>query len=75
MLRMPGSFNEYDTFEYRAEICEIFAWWPRRCWITNRWMWLAHVIRGEATWYGPGTPVVEKRYYNSAEYLMYKLKQ
>ena len=68
-------FDEDNAFDNRARICQVFAWWPCRCWITGQWMWLTHVTAGTAVWTGPGTPIVEKRYYNSAEYLMYQLKQ
>jgi hypothetical protein len=75
MLGMPGVDHEYDIFDTRAEITRIFAWLPCRCWITGKLLWFTHVIQGEAIWVGPGTPIVEFRHYNEAEYLMYKLTQ
>lgn len=75
MLGMPGSDVEYDPFDTRATITRIFAWFPCRCWITGKWLWLTHVIQGEAVWTGPRTPVVEHRHYNEVEYLITRLKQ
>ena len=74
MLGMPGFDEEHDSFNDRAKFIQIFAWRPRRCWISKRWLWLTQVIQGEAIWVGPGTPVVEYRYYNATEYLLQKLK-
>jgi hypothetical protein len=74
MLGMPGTDEEYDPFDRRAEYKRMFAWWPHRCWIRGQWLWLTHMIQGEAIWFGPGTPVFEYRYYSEAEYLLQKLK-
>jgi hypothetical protein len=74
MLGMPDFKSDDDGFDNRAEIHEIFAWWPKQCWITHQWMWLTYVVMGTAVWTGPGTPVVEKRYYNPVQYTMEKLK-
>ena len=75
MLGMPGFDYEYDPFDRRADFVRMFAWRPRRCWISGRWLWLTHVIQGQAVWFGPGNPWFEYRYYSEAEYLIEKLKQ
>lgn len=66
--------EQYDPFNNRAEFKSMYLFWPRRCYISGKRLWLTHVYQGTAVWHGPGTPLEEHRYYDKAEYLMWTLK-
>jgi hypothetical protein len=51
-----------------------FSWRPRRCWISNRLIWLELAYKGTAMWTGPGDPIFEYRWVNKNEYLVAKIK-
>ena len=51
-----------------------FAWWPQRCWISNRLIWLELAYKGTAMWTGPGDPLFEYHWVNKNEYLVAKIK-
>ena len=57
-------FLERACFEYQ------YCLWPRRCYNTDRWLWLKTAVRGRAIWTGPGEPVVEDRWYDINESLI-----
>lgn len=52
----------------------IFCLWPRRCWLSGRWLWMRWVYQRTAMWTGPGDPVFEHRWYDPSEFLLYELK-
>ena len=58
---------EYAVWE------ETFSLIPRRCNLSNRWMWGNH-IRGIRMISGPGDPVVIEIWNHRDEHLIYKLK-
>lgn len=51
-----------------------FAVWPRRCYITNKILWLKFVYQGTAMWTGPGEPAYEHRWIKSNEFMFAKIK-
>lgn len=51
-----------------------FAGWPRRCDITNRIIWLEFAYRGTAVLTGPGDNIVEHRWHDKMEHLIWKIK-
>jgi hypothetical protein len=51
-----------------------FALWPRRCDITNRLIWLEFGYRGISVLTGPGDPIIEHRWHNKMEHLIWKIK-
>ena len=65
----------YDQFHARARWALKFCWWPTRCEITGRRLWLCNAYLGEAVWTGPGEPVYEHRWHASTEHLIWQLKQ
>ena len=67
--------EEFDIFNKRAEFKLVYLFWPKRCYITGKRLWLTHAYKGTAVWTGPGEPVEEHRYYNEIEYIIEKLKQ
>jgi hypothetical protein len=77
MLGMPASTSDHEVFISQATIKQVYLWWPRRCDITGKRLWLTCAYRGIIIWTGPGNPIdiEEVRYYDTAEYLMQQLKQ
>lgn len=69
-----------DEFYFRAfrEHCmgtQIrFVFWPRKCSLSGRTLWLERVYKQTAMWTGPGDPVFEYRYYDRTEFMIAKLK-
>jgi len=66
-------FDPMD-FEQRAELQYTWSLWPRRCYRTRRWIW-GLAVRAEATWTGPGDPIVECRWLHRHEGLIMMLKR
>jgi hypothetical protein len=64
----------YDSFYDRAYWKLKFLWVPKRSYLTNKWLWLRNVYEGTAMWTGPGTPVIEFRYHEPDEHLIWRLK-
>jgi hypothetical protein len=52
----------------------IFSAIPRRCYITNKLIWMKRGYRGVAMWTGPGEPVFDIRWVDRNEYLLAKIK-
>lgn len=76
-MRMPLDsfmFRRKDDFVNRAVWYLKFCWVPKRCWISNNWIWLTKAYKGTAMWYGPGDPVFEYHWVNKDQYLMAKIK-
>ncbi len=51
-----------------------FAWFPRRCYITKRIIWLERAYRGTGILTGPGEPIIEHRWHDKMEHLIWKIK-
>jgi len=47
---------------------------PRRCYYSNKFIWLTWAYRGTAMWTGPGEPVFEHRWVDRKEYLLLQIK-
>lgn len=75
-MLMPADYRMYSrrSFVNRAIWYKEFVWWPRRCWISNRWIWLTQAYQGVAIWTGPGTPMFEYHWVDRDQYLMEKIK-
>lgn len=63
-----------QAFHSRAVWTLEFAWWPRWCDLTDRFIWLQRAYRGRAVWTGPGDDAVETRWHDRHEHLIYTLK-
>lgn len=58
----------------RWELCRVV--WPQRCEITGRRLWPGTLAyRGQATYTGPGEPVIETRWHDKVEHLIWQLKE
>lgn len=61
-----------DWYYNRADWQEAFSVLPRRCDISNRWIWGRHYL-GIVTITGPGEPVTYHLWNHRDEHLIYKL--
>ena len=67
-------YDDYDIFRSRAVWYLKFAWLPKRCYITNKLIWLKLAYKGTAMYTGPGDPIFEHHWVEKNEYLIAKLK-
>ena len=51
--------EQYDRFNQRANFKQIYCFWPRRCYLTGKQLWLTHAYKGTAGWQGPGPDAIE----------------
>ena len=63
-----------ESFYRRAVWVKRFAWWPKCCDCSGRWLWLQQVMMGVAMYTGPGDPVFEFRWHNAKEHVVFLLK-
>jgi hypothetical protein len=63
-----------DGFYYRAIWNKRFAYWPKRCDKSKKWIWLTYGYIGYAVWTGLGEPIEEYRWLDEKIYLMELLK-
>lgn len=62
------------SFLKGAKISLRYSILPKRCKITGRLLFLELAYRAVKTYKGPGTDVVEVRWYDRDEFLFYKIK-
>jgi hypothetical protein len=65
----------YDPFDDRAMFTLQYCLWPRRCYLTGKWLFMTECTRGRRIIMGPGTDVIEDRWYDQKEYTMMILKK
>jgi hypothetical protein len=68
-----AEYNSTEHFYTKAVWAERFAWRPRRCDKSKRIVWLQKVMMGVAMYTGPGEPVIETRYHDCKEHLIWRL--
>lgn len=71
---MPLDFTQtYDPFYDRCveELC--FAWLPKHCALSHKTIWLKNAYRLIVTYTGPGDPVIESRWHDKNEHIIWKL--
>jgi hypothetical protein len=73
---IPEKINSWDGFYYlRAQWKLCYVIWPKRCELTDKWLWPGTLAyRGLAMYTGPGEPVYETRWHQRAEHLIWQLK-
>ena len=64
----------YDPFWDRAQWEHKFAFWPRRCSLSNRKIWMEKAYKGTRMITGPGEPVFEYRWLTKDQFMIGKLK-
>ena len=70
---MPEDYDD-QRFLSRAYVNLKWCWWPQRCHVSGKWMWLTEAYRAMYVITGPGDPCVWFRWYSNTEYLLLKLK-
>ena len=65
--------EEYN-WRHRASWEFQFVLWPRRCYLTNKWIWLKRAYCGTFSLYGPGDPVIDHRWHDKYAHLIWLLE-
>lgn len=75
MSPVPGySHNMDGAFYMRAQWKLCYVIWPKRCDISGKRLWPGtKAFKGQATWTGPGTPVIEYKWHAKEEHLVFML--
>jgi hypothetical protein len=69
----PDEYNDHRFLE-RAHPVLKWSLWPRRCHVSNQWLWLTQAYQADYIISGPGDPAVWTRWYSCTEMLILKLK-
>ena len=69
------NLNVKSYFYNKAVWVERFAWLPKRCELTHKWVWLRKVMMGTAMWGDPGDTIVEFRWHDAKEHIIWTLKK
>ena len=68
------TMEEADAFYYKmATWTAKFAWWPHRCELTKRIIWLQYAYRGCVRW-SDGWATPDYRWHDRHEHLIWTLK-
>lgn len=68
--------DDWDHWEnYCISMEYKFVFWPKRCHISRKVLWLEYAYKKTAMFTGPGDPIFEYRWYDRDEYVMDQLKQ
>ena len=51
-----------------------FVWWPNTCYLTGRRLWLERAYRGTSLLTGPGDTIIDHRWHDKNEHLIFKIK-
>lgn len=65
----------YDPFYDRATWELKRPLWPRRCAITDKFLWFKSSYRGRRIITGPGEPVIEDRWHSKNDHIIWLLKR
>ena len=52
-----------------------FSLLPRRCYLSGKWIWLQYAYKLTRIWTGPGEPIVEHRWHDKLEHIIWQLKK
>jgi hypothetical protein len=68
--------ENYDDKRFLSQNDVELKWvlWPRRCYVTGKWMWLTLAYCARYVITGPGDPCIWTRWYSRKEMLVLKLK-
>jgi hypothetical protein len=61
-------------FYKKAEWKLRFLFFPKRCDLSKKIIWLKLAYQGKSVYYGPGEPVTETRWINKKDYLFAKIR-
>lgn len=76
-MPIPEQIQALDAaFYLRAEWQLCWVLWPHRCEISGKRLWPGtRAYRGRAVWTGPGEPVIEYKWHDPVEHLIFRLKE
>lgn len=57
-----------------SQICTLRPWRPRRCCVTNKWLWIRPAVLIRRVITGPGDPAVIDHWVDSRAYTLQTLK-
>jgi hypothetical protein len=68
--------ENYDDKRFLSQGYNQLSWslWPRRCHVTNKWLWFTQAYCARYVITGPGDPAIWVRWYSRKEMLLLKLK-
>lgn len=68
--------TDYDDKRFLSQNDTELKWilWPRRCYVSRRWLWLTQAYCARYVITGPGDPCIWVRWYSRKEMLVLKLK-
>ncbi len=63
------------TFLVEANVEIKFAWLPKRCQLTNKWLWLRPAYRATRYWNGERAgAITEHRWFKCHDFLMWRIQ-
>jgi hypothetical protein len=68
-------YQSDNCFFYKRAVWRYkFAWFPCKCDISKKRLWMKMSYKGMATYTGPGDPVYEYKWLSKEEFLILQLK-
>lgn len=75
MFGLPDYYTiDHESFYRKVVWKQRFAFFPKRCIISGKRIWLKQGMEGVAIWYGPGDPAVEVRWHDTKEHIVWLLR-
>ncbi len=71
---MSDEVQTYDDFWGRATADLTFSWRPRKCWFSNKQLFMTEAYKLSRVITGPGEPLYEDRWLSKEEYIIQRLK-
>lgn len=69
-------YDQMDSFERNCIGTEYkFAWLPKKCYLSNKLIWLTWGYKQTAMYTGPGDPAFEYRWYDKLYFVADRLKR
>jgi hypothetical protein len=73
-IYMPTDYTNERFLEYCDSVELKWCLWPRRCHVSNKWLWLTTAYLATYIIRGPGALAIWTRWYSNKEMLWLKLK-
>ena len=68
-----GDFWANTSFYHNAIWKLVFLFFPKKCVISGKKLWLCYAYEGTATYTGPGTPAYEYKWHDKHEHIIWLL--
>jgi hypothetical protein len=75
-LDSMGYQSKIDDWHFykRAEWKLKFVFFPKKCDLSKKFIWLSFAYRGQSVYTGPGEPITETRWISKKDFLFAKIK-